>query len=832
MAASPTPTNPLQPADPFVLVKEPPANAPLLGATSGAFTSVALGPGMVLSGGTLTLALIGSGSTAVGLGGAALLNVGTVSGTVADGGALTAEIAARSAAVSAEVSARQSGVLSQVILSGGTIGTASDGAVVVTAGGTATLLRAASGAGQLGPVGFSSPPNAGLPFLAFTDPLGFVAPYGPGVRPPSAVQADGLPGGFSTTTIADARLPFLVVSDPLGFLGPFGPGVRSPASQADSLAGGISVRLVADARLPGVLFSDALGFVGAIPAGAAAAGGGYSALEVLQLDTAALVQAQAVRGQTNTTAQRPVFGYNLCVWYGQSEMQGWQSVPAVITTAKYDNLMLGTATRPQGLGTQAAYTPVGNTLLNPLKSVNQLVAGGANGALFTPKNAHADNLAGVTVDATARTITTTSAVDFTAIFAVGDTIVCTGFTVAVGNNNLQLTVTARTATSITVSQTTMVSTSSAEDGIGIVWTDQTNRGEESSVAALNTWRRMQLDMRGLAADSTRQLVAGNCCVGGQAIAALSKGASPELFNRMRDLATGVKTRATADGKTVGHVLTAFCQGGTDAINGTLKSVYKPALAQLASDIVSDIANGIMGQGRPPFFVMFQVSSRNISDTDGMGVPMAQLELAGLSLASGYGAPITPDVYVAGPGYQVTDGSAGIHWDNNGEVFNGTMLGKILHRLIDRNEGWKPVHPTSIVVRGTTILATFHVPQPPLQFQPYYDFQTAKFPADRGFTVLDDVGRVGVASVALVGRATVAITLTRALSTNPVLRYGDATYHQGGGCLCDSDPMTSEEVYQYVLGSGQLPAANIPALIGKPFSLWNYSVVFSLPISAS
>ncbi len=90
-------------------------------------------------------------------------------------------------------------------------------------------------------------------------------------------------------------------------------------------------------------------------------------------------------------------------------------------------------------------------------------------------------------------------------------------------------------------------------------TGNSNPGETIVEGALNTFRKLWLQNYGLTADQNRLFVGNACGIGGQTIEALSPGASPELFNRIRDLISGVMA-VVPSGKTFGVAGVLFDQG--------------------------------------------------------------------------------------------------------------------------------------------------------------------------------------------------------------------------------------------------------------------------------
>lgn len=346
------------------------------------------------------------------------------------------------------------------------------------------------------------------------------------------------------------------------------------------------------------------------------------------------------------------------------------------------------------------------------------------------------------------------------------------------------------------------------------------RGESPVVGAANFWRKQQLAWRGLASDSSRRLVAASCGVGGKSLEDLSYGASPNLFNRMVGASTIGKGLADAVPATSGVAAVIFLQGENNAFgaSGTGdKDTYKALLATFQADVTAQVATGVFGQAAPPAIFSYQTAMYYVQDSNFLGVSMAQLEAS----------QEFQDWYLVAPSYPVT-GKSGGHLDPNGYRWLGMQFGKVMHQVLDLGRGWKPLHPIRATYRGTQVLVDFHVPAPPLQFQPCYVETTATTYAAKGFKVTDDAGTVSI-TVEISGDACVLITLGRELSTNPYIWYGDKTVHSGYGNLCDSDATIASDDYEYTAGTGQYAAAEIVALEDLPYPLWNWCCLFRMPI---
>jgi len=343
-------------------------------------------------------------------------------------------------------------------------------------------------------------------------------------------------------------------------------------------------------------------------------------------------------------------------------------------------------------------------------------------------------------------------------------------------------------------------------------------GETVLEAAANDFRRRQ------AADPMavlHRLLASSCGVGGRTLEQLSRGANPELFNRLRACVRAARETAAAAGATYGIVALLLLQGENNnwRLNGGTgdRAKYKALMARFVDDFAADVAAGIAVQDTRPAVFTYQTGGAYADDA--MAVPQAQLEVA----------LERPDVFLAAPVYPVTD--KGGHLDANGYRWLGAQFGKVMHRVLTLGQDWRPLYPLSARLDGPVVAVEFHVPQPPLAWgRPFQGHHRRDF-ADKGFTVLDAEGVVPLARVELAGPTTVALTLQRRPAAGALLRYGDRSRHGGRGSLHDSDPAAAFDPYVFDASAGHRPSADQPDLNGRPYPLMNWCVAFAVPITA-
>ncbi|CAI1944834.1 Uncharacterised protein [Serratia marcescens] len=342
-------------------------------------------------------------------------------------------------------------------------------------------------------------------------------------------------------------------------------------------------------------------------------------------------------------------------------------------------------------------------------------------------------------------------------------------------------------------------------------------GETPVEGCLNSWRRHHLDRLGLSSEPNRLFVGSATGVGGRTIAQLSKGASPELYNRFYTAMTGVKAVADAEGKSYQVGCIVHMHGQQDYPSAT-KEYFKTATLQLRDDMYTDVAS-VTGQSRMPAFIIDQAGASFTRDEHNMAVGMAQIELADEN----------ENIFLAGPTYPYTDKNG--HLDSNGYRWFAEKLGEISFRVCELGQDWKPLQPITAFYRGVDVLLPMHAPVPPLRFAAPYVVNAAQEYADKGFTAIDRFNGsdtpISILSVEIRGLSTIHITLTREPLGTLLIRYADKANHNGNGMVCDSSNGLSESKYEYLPDSGMYPSANIPELVDNYYDLRNWSVAYQI-----
>jgi hypothetical protein len=344
--------------------------------------------------------------------------------------------------------------------------------------------------------------------------------------------------------------------------------------------------------------------------------------------------------------------------------------------------------------------------------------------------------------------------------------------------------------------------------------DSATLGETVLEAAMYEWRyRMRL------MSPPRLLLASSAGVGGRSLEALSKGATPELFQRLRDCARLASDLAAGD-YSIAALLMLQGENNAWALNGATAETapYKALFHRFLADFDADIVRDIAGQAAPPAVFLHQVGGAYA--TDAMGIAQAQLELA----LEGQ------RVFLAAPSYPFTD--KGGHLDANGYRWLGAYFGRAMWRVLTLGEHWRPLHPLAARCSGTTLKVSFHVPTPPLRWGAVYQGHTARMLPDRGFTVCDADGLVAISAIDLEPYS-VTLHLARVPGANAELRYADQSRSFGVGNLHDSETATALDQYQYDPNTGHRTEANIAEMVGRRYPLMNWCAAFRMkPISGN
>lgn len=203
----------------------------------------------------------------------------------------------------------------------------------------------------------------------------------------------------------------------------------------------------------------------------------------------------------------------------------------------------------------------------------------------------------------------------------------------------------------------------------------------------------------------------------------------------------------------------FPLDGTDGKPGAVAD-YSDALVEWQRDYEAAV-KAITSQTQAVPLLVSQISGWN--DTPVSRV--AQWQLDAHQKAPG-------KVVLVGPSYHLPLRQDDcLHFTAEGERRLGQYFAKVYSQIIFEGKSWEPVRPKSITRADAVITVAFHVPRPPLVFEPTLIARANL--ANEGFTYTDAAGAAtpAITKVELAGPDTVKITLAAApTGANKRLRY--------------------------------------------------------------
>jgi hypothetical protein len=285
--------------------------------------------------------------------------------------------------------------------------------------------------------------------------------------------------------------------------------------------------------------------------------------------------------------------------------------------------------------------------------------------------------------------------------------------------------------------------------------------------------------------------------GAQPMSVIDKGGSGNAYDAGLSEARSFERMAAAASKSFGYVAVVFTHGEAD---NNIASTYEAALYKLAQDYDADLKT-ITGQTQSvPLIASQQMSSPPT------GNAMSNTPLGGTALAVWKAGVDHPgQVICAGPKYQYryysSDGATtDPHLYAAGYRRLGEKYAEIIDTVMNRGIAWSPLQPTSASLSGASLTIAFHVPSPPLAWEPSLAFSTtvAAWKNGRGFEVVDSTGPIAITNAAISAN-NVILTLASA-PTGSGLRVRYVT-HNGcaGNCgnhmvgeLRDADPLVGAD----------------------------------------
>lgn len=199
----------------------------------------------------------------------------------------------------------------------------------------------------------------------------------------------------------------------------------------------------------------------------------------------------------------------------------------------------------------------------------------------------------------------------------------------------------------------------------------------------------------------------------------------------------------------------WTQGEADYAAGTTRSAYARGMEALKSSIDFH-AKGFCGQTTSPPIIQHQISSHVASGSAYPSIALAQADLANASRG----------FHVATPSYMM-DYADLLHLTADSSKWLGAYFGLVYKRVVVDGVAWTPLQPVSARSIGTSIVAKFHVPKPPLVF----DTRQVTDPGHYGFSLVAPTGAaIPIVFVSITAPDTVTIVTRQSIPDGSKLRY--------------------------------------------------------------
>jgi hypothetical protein len=275
---------------------------------------------------------------------------------------------------------------------------------------------------------------------------------------------------------------------------------------------------------------------------------------------------------------------------------------------------------------------------------------------------------------------------------------------------------------------------------------------------------------------------------GQGIRALRKAAERTKDTGFAYAASLFETKAIARlaraaGRSFGVAAVVLTHGETDAMDPN----YAELLLELARDYDADL-RAITGQAAPILMLATQQSSCPVDAGARAHSALALLEASERAAER---------IVCVGPRYQYSYVSDGVHLDAAGYDRLGEKYGQVYFERVVRGRDWRPLRPRSVSRTGHVIDVEFHVPVPPLTWDPAACGSELsarrEWSRGRGFELWAGETPLSIEEVSLqgnhvrlrfAGQPQGSLVLGYALSARGELRAGRSFR---SGALRDSDP---------------------------------------------
>jgi len=295
-------------------------------------------------------------------------------------------------------------------------------------------------------------------------------------------------------------------------------------------------------------------------------------------------------------------------------------------------------------------------------------------------------------------------------------------------------------------------------------------GNERPLYGASNWLRSQ--------NSTYKVLGIPHAQGGISIASLNKGGSSGNFeDGLASLAVAVSETERIGADPLVIYILDWIHGEQDTNIGTNPATYKSLLGTLISDYDTD-TKAVTSQAETIQCVLSQVSS-NFELTGTHTISLAQWEYA----------RDTAGTFMVGPKYQL-EYDVGVHLSATGYEQLGAYHGKVWKNILDGDENWLPMYPTSAVRSGAVITVTFNVPVGELTL----DTTLVASATNSGIVWADagDGNSVSISSAVKASATTMTVTLDGTpTGTGQKLQFGlEGDYSTGYGYDSTTQPRTN------------------------------------------
>ncbi|GAM06318.1 hypothetical protein [Novosphingobium sp. MBES04] len=350
--------------------------------------------------------------------------------------------------------------------------------------------------------------------------------------------------------------------------------------------------------------------------------------------------------------------------------------------------------------------------------------------------------------------------------------------------------------------------------------DQTT-GEIQIIGGVN-FAKFLLNQRSLLENDTDRIFAAfTPANGGNTIEQLSKVNTQDSTNRWGRLTDGLSKSITASGATPIASLVFDYRGNEYNCEDRGGSWDYDSFYTLLDTLLDDYDDEVAARGfvntAPTAKFIYQTSAQWGDDVDSFGNPDLHVQRAQIDLMLA-----RDDLWCHGPVYPYPD--KGGHLGPNGSRWQAGKAGQVWHRVTVERLNFQPLRVIEVEQESTTsILIHMHVPHAPVVFEAPFQYagHNRPFPDDKGFRVTDQGGDIA-AVASIVGRTIIRLTLARAVDPGSCkVWFADNTVHLGNGCVRDSDPTLSIDVYEYLPDRGMTAGMDEPDFNDKPYPLWNW-----------